>query len=63
MRTTLNLDETLLREALQTTGLKTKTAAVEAGLRALLEQAARRRLASLGGKVPDADAPGRRRTP
>ena len=60
MRTTLNIDRALLDEARRVTGLRTKTAVVEAGLRALLERAARRRLAALQGQVPDAEAPRRR---
>ena len=36
MRTNIEIDEELIREALQVSGLKTKRAAVEAGLRALI---------------------------
>jgi Arc/MetJ family transcription regulator len=60
MRTTLDLDAELLAEAARATGATTKTALVELGLRALVEQAARRRLAALRGRVPDARAAGRR---
>ncbi|MBM4321003.1 MAG: hypothetical protein FJ125_13890 [Deltaproteobacteria bacterium] len=48
MRTTLDLADDLLDEAMRVTGAPTKTAAVEMGLRALIEQAARRRLAATG---------------
>ena len=61
MRTTLDLDDKLLEEAQRATGTKGKTAVIERGLRALVEQAARRRLAALRGKVPGAAAPRRRR--
>jgi len=61
MRTTLDLDESLLEEAQRATGAPTRTALVEMGLRALVEQAARRRLAALGGRIPEAKAPPRRR--
>jgi Arc/MetJ family transcription regulator len=61
MRTTLDLDEDLLKEAMEAAHARTKTAAVHAGLKALVEQAARRRLAALFGTMPEADAPRRRR--
>jgi Arc/MetJ family transcription regulator len=61
MRTTLNIDGELLEEARRATGIKTKTELVEAGLRALVERAARARLAALEGRITDATAPRRRR--
>jgi Arc/MetJ family transcription regulator len=61
MRTTLDLDEKLVEEAMRSTGAPTKTAVVHLGLRALVEAGARRRLASLYGKIPQAEAPPRRR--
>jgi Arc/MetJ family transcription regulator len=61
MRTTLIIDDDLLSAAREATGLRTKTAVVEAGLRALVAQAARRRVEALKGTVPDASAPERRR--
>jgi Arc/MetJ family transcription regulator len=51
MRTTLNLDEDLLRKAQDLSGLKEKTAVVHAGLEALIARESARRLASLGGRV------------
>lgn len=60
MRTTLILDDELVAKALAATGAKTKTAVVRLGLERLIEDAARRRLASLRGAIPDA-SPGRRR--
>ncbi|HET6202362.1 MAG TPA: type II toxin-antitoxin system VapB family antitoxin [Planctomycetota bacterium] len=61
MRTTLDLDDRLVREALRATRARTKTELVELGLRALVEAAARRRLASLRGVARDAKSPRRRR--
>ena len=60
MRTTLNIDAQLLDEARRVTGIKEKTAVIELGLRRLVEEAARRRLAALGGTVKSARAPRRR---
>lgn len=62
MRTTLNIDPELLDEARRVTGVKQKTAVIELGLRKLVEEAARRRLAALGGSMPRARAPRRRRS-
>jgi Arc/MetJ family transcription regulator len=49
MRTTLNIDEVLLREAQRLSGLKEKTAVLHAGLEALIARQSARRLAALGG--------------
>jgi Arc/MetJ family transcription regulator len=49
MRTTLNLDESLIEQARKLTGIREKTALVHAGLEALISRAAARRLADLGG--------------
>jgi Arc/MetJ family transcription regulator len=61
MRTTLNVDERLLAEAQRASGVSGKTAVIELGLRKLVEEGARRRLAALGGRVAAARAPRRRR--
>jgi Arc/MetJ family transcription regulator len=61
MRTTLHIDDALLAEARRLTGISAKTSLVEQGLRALIAQEARRRLAALRGSQPDARAPRRRR--
>lgn len=63
MRTTLNIDDELLKTAAQLTGMKKKTAIVHAGLELLIQRAAAKRLAALGGSDPDAKAPPRRRAP
>lgn len=49
MRTTLNIDEALLREAQRLSGFKEKTAVLHAGLEALIARESARRLAALGG--------------
>jgi Arc/MetJ family transcription regulator len=49
MRTTLHLDEELLREAARLSGLRRKTDLVHAGLEALIARESARRLAALGG--------------
>jgi Arc/MetJ family transcription regulator len=61
MRTTLDLDEALVKEALKQTGARTKTEVLEMGLRALLERAARLRLKALFGRRPNIKAVKRRR--
>jgi Arc/MetJ family transcription regulator len=62
MRTTINLDDQLLREAQRATGMKERTALIHAGLRALIERESARRLARLGGSEPDLAPVPRRRT-
>jgi Arc/MetJ family transcription regulator len=49
MRTTLNIDDALLRQAARLTGVKEKTSLVRLGLEALIARESARRLASLGG--------------
>ena len=52
MRTTLDLDKSLIEQALAETGAKSKTEVIEMGLRLLLEREARRRLKALAGRLP-----------
>jgi Arc/MetJ family transcription regulator len=61
MRTTITLDDELLARAEQLTSLHEKSALIREALKALIEREAARRLARLGGSVPDAEAPPRRR--
>jgi len=61
MRTTLNLDERLLSDAMAAARAPTKTAVIEMGLRELLAKAARERLVLLYGSDSRAKAPARRR--
>ena len=49
MRTTLNIDDHLLKNASQLTGIVEKTALVRAGLEALITLEKGKRLAELGG--------------
>ena len=61
MRTTLNLNDELMAEALRLTGLDEKTAVIHEGLRALIAREKARRLARLGGSEPQLTAVPRRR--
>ena len=49
MRTTLNIEDTLMDKATKITGIKEKTALVKLGLEALIARESARRLAKLGG--------------
>ena len=62
MRTTLNIDESLLGRATQLSGLREKTAVVRAGLEALVARESARRLAALGGSDKGVRPVPRRRT-
>lgn len=61
MRTTLNIDDTLLAEAARLTGVTEKTALVRLGLEALVARESARRLAALGGSDKAARPAPRRR--
>jgi hypothetical protein len=52
MRTTLELDEKLIDEARQLTGIREETALIRASLEALIAREDGRRLAALGGSEP-----------
>lgn len=62
MRTTLNLDDDLVREARKYTGIEEKTALIHEALRHLIAREAGKRLAALGGTMPDFELPRRRRS-
>ena len=49
MRTTLNIDDVLVKKASRLTGVKEKTALVRMGLESLVAAASSKRLAALGG--------------
>jgi Arc/MetJ family transcription regulator len=49
MRTTINIDDQVLKKASELTGVKEKTALVRRGLEALISLESSRRLARLGG--------------
>ena len=61
MRTTVNIDDELLADAEEYTKIKERSTLVNAGLKALVEREAARRLARLGGTEPQFRAPPRRR--
>lgn len=61
MKTTVNIDDRLLEEAQRLTGLKSRTALIREGLRALIEREGARRLARLGGSEPQLESVTRRR--
>lgn len=61
MRTTINLDDKLVNEALRISGVKERTALVHEGLRALIQRETARRLARLGGTEPKLKPVPRRR--
>lgn len=64
MRTTVTLDDELLREAERLTGVTERAALLRAGLLALIERESARRLARLGGTEPQLeDVPRRRSQP
>jgi Arc/MetJ family transcription regulator len=61
MRTTLALDDHLVRLAQEFTGVAEKTALIREALKALIERESARRLASLGGSMPELKSIPRRR--
>lgn len=61
MRTTLILDDDLVKRAKEVTGIEEKTALVRAGLEALISREVARRLIKLGGTAPDLEPVRRRR--
>ncbi|HEY6519163.1 MAG TPA: type II toxin-antitoxin system VapB family antitoxin [Roseiarcus sp.] len=61
MRTTMALDDKLVAEAQDLTGLKEKSSLIREALKALIERESARRLARLGGTEPHLKAPPRRR--
>jgi Arc/MetJ family transcription regulator len=62
MRTTITLDDELLQAAGKAIGTDERSAVIHEGLRALIEREAARRLIQLGGSVPGAQLPPRRRS-
>ena len=61
MRTTIILDETLVNQARELTGIQEKTALVHAALEALIARQASKRLAALGGTERNLEKVPRRR--
>jgi Arc/MetJ family transcription regulator len=62
MRTTIALDDDLIRIAQEFTGVEEKTALIREALKALIERESARRLASLGGTMPGLKNVRRRRS-
>ena len=61
MRTTVTLDDEMVAKAQFYTGIQEKSALIREALRALIEREAARRLARLGGSMPDLKPIPRRR--
>ena len=61
MRTTLNLDDGLMAAAAEYSGLVEKSAIVRIALQEYVAGEAARRLAKLGGTMPDLEIPPRAR--
>ncbi|MFZ0209243.1 MAG: type II toxin-antitoxin system VapB family antitoxin [Roseiarcus sp.] len=61
MRTTVALDDDLVAQAQQLTGIKEKSRLILEALNALIARESARRLAQLGGSAPEIRAPPRRR--
>lgn len=53
MRTTVNIDEDLLKKAMEDTGIEEKSRLLNEALRRLTRQEAAKRLIALGGTMPD----------
>ncbi|MGH8118415.1 MAG: type II toxin-antitoxin system VapB family antitoxin [Rhodanobacteraceae bacterium] len=61
MRTTITLDDELLKQAEQAIATEERSVVIHEVLRALIQREAARRLARLGGSDPHATLPPRRR--
>lgn len=62
MRTTVTLDDKLLAEASEASGITERSALLHEGLRLIVQREAARRLAALGGSAPGLKLPPRRRS-
>jgi Arc/MetJ family transcription regulator len=61
MRSTVTLDDDLMNTAQEYTGIEERSALLRAALKALIHMEASRRLALLGGTMPDLEDIPRRR--
>lgn len=61
MRTTVTLDDELLKDAQELSGISDKSALIKFALTALVQRESARRLARLGGTMPDIEDVPRRR--
>lgn len=62
MRTTVALDDDLIRRAQEFTGVEEKAMLIREALKALIERESARRLAALGGTMPELKNVRRRRS-
>jgi Arc/MetJ family transcription regulator len=62
MRTTVSLDDELIRLAQEFTGVDEKATLIREALKALIERESARRLARLGGSMPELKRTPRRRS-
>jgi Arc/MetJ family transcription regulator len=62
MRTTVNLDDALLMQAQQLSGLQERSLLLKEALIALIQRESARRLANLGGSEPTLELTPRRRS-
>ena len=63
MRTTITIEDELLKTAREYGGVEEVSALVRKALTEMIQREAGRRLAALGGTMPDLKAPPRRRPP
>ena len=61
MRTTINLDDDLLAKASMLTGITDRTPLIRESLKAIIARESARRLALLGGSMPELQVTPRRR--
>ncbi len=61
MRTTINIDDTILNKASKLTGVKEKTSLIRLGLESLISMESSKRLAALGATEKSLDSIPRRR--
>ncbi len=61
MRTTLNIEDSLIKKVSKLTGIKEKTTLVKLGLEALIAMESSKRLAKLGGTEKELEIIPRRR--
>jgi Arc/MetJ family transcription regulator len=62
MRTTVTLDDKLLAEASEASGITERSVLLHEGLKLIVQREAARRLIALGGSAPDLKLPPRRRS-
>jgi Bacterial antitoxin of type II TA system, VapB len=63
MRTTVTLDDKMIEDLRESTGIKETSALVRQALIEMRQRVAAERLAALGGTMPELKAPPRRRPP